>query len=326
MGGDFGPGPIIAGMLLAMKTRGFKAVLVGDEEKIKPLLTQLKAKQARQIDILHTEDVFGMEESSTDALKRKESSIYKAIELCRSNGANACLSAGHSGASMSLATLRFGRVKGVLRPAIATMMPSLGGGSLLLDAGANADCEPEHLFQFGVMGEIYAQVVLGRTAPKLGLISNGEEKSKGNKLTKEAHELLKALPSFVGNAEGGSLFDGSIDVLVCDGFTGNIILKTAEGVASSIREILREQIKKSLISSVGFVLSRRAYKELKKRTSWEEYGGAPLLGVQNCMIISHGKSNALAIKNAIFQALRFSDSRLNERIEERLNAMKEGEA
>ena len=317
MGGDFGADPIISGVIDALKETEFKAVLVGDSNVIKPLIPQSYLKN---IEFLDASEVISMADSATDALKRKDSTIYKAIELLKNKEVDAVVSAGHSGATMSLATLRIGRLKNISRPAIATLMPnSKESATLVLDVGANVDCRSEHLFQFAIMGEAYAKEILGRKEPKVGLLSNGEEESKGNEVSKEAFKLVSRLDSFVGNAEGNQIFDGSIDVMVCDGFMGNILLKTSEGVADAIGKIIKKQIKKSPLAIAGSVLMRKVFKTLKKQVSYDEYGGAPLLGVNGCVIISHGKSNSKAIKNAIFQAIKFANSNINKVIEEELS-------
>lgn len=317
MGGDFGADPIISGVIDALKETEFKAVLVGDSNVIKPLIPQSYLKN---IEFLDASEVISMADGATDALKRKDSTIYKAIELLKNKEVDAVVSAGHSGATMSLATLRIGRLKNISRPAIATLMPnSKESATLVLDVGANVDCRSEHLFQFAIMGEAYAKEILGRKEPKVGLLSNGEEESKGNEVSKEAFKLVSRLDSFVGNAEGNQIFDGSIDVMVCDGFMGNILLKTSEGVADAIGKIIKKQIKKSPLAIAGSVLMRKVFKTLKKQVSYDEYGGAPLLGVNGCVIISHGKSNSKAIKNAIFQAVKFANSNINKVIEEELS-------
>ncbi|WP_148799142.1 phosphate acyltransferase PlsX [Campylobacter concisus] len=317
MGGDFGADPIISGVIDALKETEFKAVLVGDSNVIKPLIPQSYLKN---IEFLEASEVISMADGATDALKRKDSTIYKAIELLKNKEVDAVVSAGHSGATMSLATLRIGRLKNISRPAIATLMPnSKESVTLVLDVGANVDCRSEHLFQFAIMGEAYAKEILGRKEPKVGLLSNGEEESKGNEVSKEAFKLVSRLDSFVGNAEGNQIFDGSIDVMVCDGFMGNILLKTSEGVADAIGKIIKKQIKKSPLAIAGSVLMRKVFKTLKKQVSYDEYGGAPLLGVNGCVIISHGKSNSKAIKNAIFQAIKFANSNINKVIEEELS-------
>ena len=313
MGGDFGPAPIVEGVLQALNEASFEAILVGKRAEIEPLVP--KGLESR-ISYEEASDVFDMDEMATDALKRKDSSIYKAIELVRNGSADAVVSAGHSGATMSLATLRIGRLDGVSRPPIATLMPTIirGKKTLVLDVGANVDCKPEHLFEFAVMSEAYAQQILRIQKPKISLLSNGEEDCKGNETSKAAFELLKKMDNFVGNAEGNQVFDGSVDIIVCDGFVGNILLKTAEGVSGAISKIIKRNIKESAIAMIGAVLLKRVFKKLKNDVDYDEYGGAPLLGVKKCTIISHGKSSPKAIKNAIFQSIKFSQSNINEQI------------
>ena len=317
MGGDFGPEPIIDGLISALrKNNNFTAVAVGKKDKLLPLIPETYLPR---IEILDTDDVISMHDSATDALKRKNSTIFKAIDLVRNGEADAVVSAGHSGASMSLATLRIGRIKGVSRPAIATLMPtSENQNTLVLDVGANVDSDAKNLFEFAVMGQVYAEDVLQLEDPIIGLLSNGEEESKGNEVTKEAYNLISKVPNFAGNVEGSDIFKGTVDVVVCDGFVGNILLKTAEGVADTIGKILKKNLKRSLISIAGAVLMRKVFKNLKVRTDYAEYGGAPLLGVKAPVIIAHGKSNAKAIQNAIFQAINAASSNLNDDIEERL--------
>lgn len=321
MGGDFGPKPIIDGIIKALSERtDFEAILVGDSDVLKPLVGD---KFNDRIKFIKTNDVIQMHEGATDALKRKDSTIYKAIDLARNGEADAVVSAGHSGATMSLATLRIGRIDGVLRPAIATLMPTSNNStSLVLDVGANVDCKAEHLFEFAVMGNAYAKCVMNRQSPRVGLLSNGEESSKGNDVSKEAFELLNKMKNFTGNAEGGQVFDGSVDVVVCDGFIGNILLKTSEGVAEAISTIIKKSVKSSLIATLGAILMRGVFKGLKKQISYDEYGGAPLLGINGHVIISHGKSNSKAIKNAIFQAINFASSDINKVIEQELKDFK----
>lgn len=318
MGGDNGLVPIIEGTIEALKERDFHAILVGDIEKCKELIP---SNLLKRVTFVKADDIFDMDKSATDVLKRKETSIYKAVDLVRDKEANAVVSAGHSGATMSLATLRIGRLKGVARPAIATLMPTTISGkySLVLDVGANVDCKPEHLFQFAIMGEAYAKKVIGVKKPKVGLLSNGEESSKGNEVTKATYEMMAKLDAFVGNVEGNNIFDGSVDVIVCDGFVGNILLKTSEGVAESVVHIIKTNIKKSPIAIAGAALMKKVFRILKKQVDYAEYGGAPLIGIKGCAIISHGKSNSKAIKNAIFQALNFASSDANQEIEDELN-------
>ncbi|EAL3906620.1 phosphate acyltransferase PlsX [Campylobacter upsaliensis] len=316
MGGDFGEKPIVEGVIKALNIKPFNAILVGKSEVLKPLIPK---NLEHFVQYEEAEEVFSMEENATDALKRKDTSIYKAIELVKNGKAQAVVSAGHSGASMSLATLRLGRLQNVLRPAIATLMPNITGTTLLLDVGANTDCKSENLFQFAIMGGVYAKEIMQIAKPRIALLSNGEEECKGNELTKETHQLMKKLPNFIGNAEGRDIFNANVDVLVCDGFSGNVILKSCEGVAGAIFKILKADIKTSLISKLGAVLMKPSFMRLKKKIDWQEYGGAPLLGVKGCVIISHGKSDARAIQNAIFQALHFSEANINKAIENELS-------
>jgi glycerol-3-phosphate acyltransferase PlsX len=320
MGGDFGHYPIVEGAIFALKKKQFLPIFVGDENKIAPLIPK---KFKDKIEIVHCNDVIAMDEHATDALKRRDSSIYIAVDLVRQGKADAVVSAGHSGATMSLATLRIGRIKGVLRPAIATFMPTKikGKQTVVLDVGANVDCDAQNLFQFAVMGDAYASKVLGSEHVKVGLLSNGEEATKGNDVTKEAYTLISQLDSFVGNVEGGDIFTGDVDVVVCDGFVGNVLLKTSEGVAETISYYLKSEIKRSPVSIAGALLMKRVFRKLKKQIDYAEYGGAPLLGVKACTIISHGKSNPKAIKNAMFQAIRFVESDVNEAIRSRLETL-----
>lgn len=321
MGGDFGPTPIIEGVLQALDEKSFKAILVGRIEEIRHLIP---ARYMKNISFIQADDVLEMQDAATDALKRKETSIYKAVELVREKQADAVVSVGHSGATMSLATLRIGRLKGISRPAIATLMPtSIGKPSLVLDVGANVDCKAENLVQFAIMGETYVKDILKVKTPRVGLLSNGEEKSKGNEVTKEAYAKLCELDSFIGNIEGNNIFDGSVDVIVCDGFVGNILLKTSEGVAESITKIIKANIGRSPLAIAGAMLMRRVFKMMKKQVDYAEYGGAPLLGINGCAIIGHGKSNPKAVKNAIFQAINFAKSDIYEDMQVRLEQLKE---
>jgi len=321
MGGDFGPSPIIEGVIAALKqNKHFMVILVGKKDQLLPLIPQ---KFDSRIEIHHCDDVIDMHDSATDALKRKDSSAYQAIQLVKEGNANAYVSAGHSGASMSLATLRIGRIKGVSRPAIATLLPTVNGATLVLDVGANVDCDANNLKEFAIMGQVYAEDVLDIENPLTGLLSNGEEESKGNEVSKEAFKLLENLPNFIGNIEGNDIFNGSVDVVTCDGFIGNIMLKTAEGVADTIGKIIKKNLRRSMVSILGAVLMRKVFKRLKLKVDYAEYGGAPLIGVKAPVIIAHGKSNAKAIKNAIFQAISAADSDLNLHIEEKLNKYKD---
>ena len=318
MGGDFGPEPIIEGVIQALDERQFLPILVGDRDQI---ISFLPEYYLNEVEIINSSDVIAMSDQATQALKRKESTIYRAVELVRDGKAAAVVSAGHSGATMTLATLRIGRLPHISKPALATLMPNklVGAKTLLLDVGAVTDCTAKNLYQFAIMGEVYAKKVLKLRNPKVGLLSNGEEDSKGNALTKEAFKLMKDVPGFKGNVEGSDIFNGSVDVVVCDGYTGNIVLKASEGVVSTVFDLMKTQIRKSIPAKIGaFMMKKKVFKKLKEKVDYAEYGGAPLLGVKGCAIISHGKSNAKAIKNAIFQAIAYSDSGVNAAIEELL--------
>ncbi|RDU68918.1 phosphate acyltransferase PlsX [Helicobacter cholecystus] len=315
MGGDHGVQPIVEGLICALKHKEFSPIIVGESAEIQKFIPQdLRSK----IQVIHCSDYIQMHELASSATKRKESSIYIGMELVRNGEADAIVSAGHSGATMSLATLRLGRINGVSRPAICTMMPTSieGKYSLILDAGANTDCKPEYLVDFALMGYEYAKSVMGTANPKVGLLSNGEEDIKGNELTKETFSLLKEYGFFIGNVEGKNIFDGSVDVVVCDGFVGNLVLKSSEGVASAISKILKQEIKKSVFFMLGAFLMRKVFRALKARTDHSEYGGAPLLGVNKTVIISHGSSNARAIECAIYQAIHALEANVCDKIKE----------
>ena len=317
MGGDFGPEPIIEGVVQALEEKHFLPILVGDREEILALLPQY---YTNKVEIVDASDVIAMEDQATNALKRKDSSIYKAVELVRNKEADAVVSAGHSGATMTVATLRMGRLPHISKPALATLMPSLGKNkTLVLDVGAVTDCTPRNLYEFGAMGEAYVEKILGVKSPRVGLLSNGSEETKGNALTKEAFKLLKDLRGFVGNVEGKDIFNGNVDVVVCDGFTGNILLKTSEGVVTTVFALMKQYIRKSLPAKIGALMMRKkVFVNMKKEVDKDEYGGAPLLGIDGCAIISHGASNAKAIKNAIFQAITYTSSGVNKEIEDLL--------
>ena len=319
MGGDFGPEPIIDGCVQALNERNFTPILVGDKEEI---LSYLPLYYQDKVEIVDCADVISMSDSATDALKRKDCSIYQAVELVRNGDADGVVSAGHNGAPMALATLRIGRLPHISKPGLATLMPTdANKKTLVLDVGAVVECKAQNLYEFGAMGEAYAQEVLGIPNPRIGLLSNGSEESKGNELTKEAFGMLKAIDNFQGNVEGRDIFNGEIDVVVTDGFTGNILLKTSEGVVSAIFSLMKQQIRKSLPAKVGALLmKRKVFSNLKKEVDYAEYGGAPLLGIDGCAIIGHGSSNAKAIKNAIFQAISYTRSDVNTKIEELLIA------
>ncbi len=322
MGGDFGPEPIVKGTIQALKERKFEAILVGKKDEI---LSLLPKGYKNKISVIDTDDVISMSDAATDALKRKKSSIYMAVDMVKKGEADGVVSAGHSGATMTLATLRLGRLKNVLRPALVTLMPSKGKNrTVMLDVGANVDCGPEHLAQFAVFGKYYAQDVMGIETPRVGLLANGEEASKGNEVTKATFKLLEGSEGFIGNVEGSDIFNGECDVVVCDGFIGNLVLKTAEGVASTISFFLKDYIRKSPVAITGALLMRKVFKLLKKETDYAEEGGAPLVGIKGCAIVGHGKSNPKAIKNAIFQAIRYVDTGVNEHIERSLAEQNKG--
>ncbi len=322
MGGDFGPEPIVKGCLLALKERKFEPILVGKRDEI---LSLLPKGYKNKISIVDADDVISMSDAATDALKRKESSIFKAVELVKNGEAQGVVSAGHSGATMTVATLRLGRLKHVSRPALVTLMPSKGKQrTVLLDVGANVDCSADNLVEFAVMGKYYAHDMLGIDKPSIGLLANGEEESKGNEVTKAAFKKLQGYEGFKGNVEGSDIFNGSCNVIVCDGFIGNLVLKTAEGVASTISYFIKDYIRKSPIAITGALLMRKVFKLLKRQIDYAEVGGAPLIGIKGCAIVSHGKSNPKAIKNAIFQAIRYVDTGVNEHIERSLSELLEG--
>ena len=323
MGGDFGPEPIVKGVIEALKVKKFEPILVGKKDEI---LSLLPKGYKDKISIIESDDVISMSDAATDALKRKDSTIYKAVDLVRQGEADGVVSAGHSGATMTVATMRMGRIKGVLRPALVSLMPTTSGKSVLLDVGANVDCKAENLAQFAIMGEYYAKDMLNIENPRVGLLANGEEKSKGNEVTKEAYQLLKDEKSFIGNVEGTDIFNSQCDVIVCDGFVGNLVLKSAEGAADTISYFIKQRIKKSPIAITGALLMKRVFKLLKKQIDYAEIGGAPLIGIKGCAIVAHGKSNSKAIKNAIFQAIRYIDTGVNEHIETRLAQQKEQKA
>jgi len=321
MGGDFGPEPIIEGVVQALEQEKFLPILIGDKEEI---LSYLPQYYIDKVEIVESSDVIAMSDSAADAHKRKDSSIYVAAELVRDKKADALVSAGHSGATMAVSLLRIGRIPGISRPALATLMPSTTESkTLVLDVGAVTDCKPQNLYEFGAMGEVYAKHVLGIENPRVGLLANGSEDNKGNELTKATFPLLKNLKGFIGNIEGKDIFNGKVDVVVCDGFTGNILLKTSEGVVSAVFDLMKQHIRKSLPAKIGaLMMKKKVFGNMKKQVDKDEYGGAPLLGVKGCSIISHGASNAKAIKNAVFQAIKYTKSDVNSVIEEVLSNKK----
>jgi glycerol-3-phosphate acyltransferase PlsX len=323
MGGDHAPRPEVEGAIAAAREFGVRILLVG-------LAPELKRELARHphrglsIEIVPASEVIGMSESPSQAFrKKKDSSAHVATKLVRNGLAEGLISAGNTGAVMAVARFGLGTLSGVDRPALAAPFPtSRGGTAVLLDVGANVDSKPAHLVQFAVMGEIYYRAIFGTRRPRVALLSIGEEETKGNELTREAHSRLKqSALNFVGNVEGREIFGGSVDVIVCDGFIGNVALKISEGVAQHIAVLLKDALQSTLSSQVGYVLSRRAYKTFRKKIDYSETGGAPLLGVRGVTVIGHGSSNALAIKNSIRVAVEFVRGGVNEKIEQELSML-----
>ncbi len=312
MGGDHAPQVEVEGAVLAAKEFGAQVILVGDTGTIEKELSRYDVKEL-PIFIKHASEVIGMEESPSKALRKKDSSMRVAFEMVKNGEADAVASAGNSGAAMATAMFVLRKLEGVDRPAIAAVMPTLKGASVVLDVGANVDCKPSHLIQFAIMGEVYAQFILKKDRPTVGLLSNGEEESKGTDLTRETHAVLKQLPmNYIGYIEGRDIFAGNADVVVCDGFVGNVVLKTSEGLADAIGQMLKTEIMKSTLAKMGYLLSKGAFRRFKKKVDYSEYGGAPLLGIDGVGIISHGSSTPNAIKNAIRVAQEFASSGAND--------------
>ncbi|OPX84179.1 MAG: Phosphate acyltransferase [Pelotomaculum sp. PtaB.Bin104] len=316
MGGDFAPAEIVKGTLQAVEEYGLAIDLVGDEKQVCAELDKYDAIDL--VRVVHAPEVIEMRDHPAVAVRRKKnSSIVKATQLVKDGTAKAVVSAGSTGASMAAALLSLGRIKGIDRPAIAILLPGENGFTLLLDIGANVDCKPQHLLQFGIMGCQYARQILGLANPKVGLLSNGEEETKGNEATLAAFPLLAGAEiNFVGNVEGRDIYRNVVEVLVCDGFVGNIVLKAGEGLAESLFKIMKEEITKSLLAKVGGIMAGAALKGIRKRIEYTEYGGAPLLGVNGVSVICHGRSTAKAIKNAIRVAKEAVDNDLVNAIRE----------
>lgn len=321
MGGDYAPDVTIAGAIEAVSEYDVEVILVGDKDRITGVLKD-KRYPAGRISIYHASEVAGMDESPVAVLrKKKDSSIRKAVELVKNGEADAAVSAGHSGVTMAMALFLLGKVPGVDRPAIAAIMPSLPGHFVILDAGANVDCKPENLIEFAHMGNAYYKAIFNEPSPKVALLSIGEEDTKGNELTKEAFKLLKGSKgmNFTGNIEGKDIFTGRADVIVCDGFIGNIVLKTSEGLAETIIKMLKREIANVATGKLGYLMIKPAIRNFKKRTDYDEYGGAPLLGINGTCIICHGRSSARALKNAIRYAAEMAKQRVHENIATALN-------
>jgi phosphate acyltransferase len=315
MGGDNAPLSVVQGVELALREKIAHVVLVGDESKIKAV-----ASDPGGLEIIHTPEYVEMTESPSSALRRKRgSSVNKAFELLRTGNVQAVVTAGNSGAAMAFAIFTLGRIGLVERPAIATLHPNVAKGTItvLLDAGGNVDCKPAHLAQFAIMGNAFVRSAMGIENPRVGLLSNAEEETKGNELTREAHALIKELGlNYLGYIEGNNVHNGHADVVVCDGFVGNIALKITEGVAESLMAFLKQHIEKSFKKKLGYLLMKEAFDELIKKTDYSEIGGAPLLGVDGVCVICHGRSDGRAIKNAISMAAGFVEKDLNESIKE----------
>jgi glycerol-3-phosphate acyltransferase PlsX len=316
MGGDHGPLPNVEGSLQAAKHLGVEVVLVGDESLLRDQLKRLGSDP--RVTIRHASQVVEMHDSPAQVARRKrDSSIWVATELVKAGEADAVVSAGITGASMVAAFFLLGVLKGVERPAIAATLPTLTGTAIMLDVGANVDCSAQDLLQFALMGNEYVKHLFGKPEPRVGLLSIGEEDSKGNEVTKEAFALLKASPiNFAGNVEGRDVYSGAADVIVCDGFIGNVALKISEGVADTIKKLLMKEIAGSRLGRLAYVFVAGPLLRLRRRIDYAEFGGAPLLGVNGVSIICHGRSSAKAIRNAIGRAKALVESRLNELIQQ----------
>lgn len=318
MGGDHAPRTEVEGALRAARSYGVKVILVGREDQLREELSKHEDAQELPVKIVHASERVTMEDSATKAVRgKRDTSIRVACRLVRDGLAAGLVSAGNTGAVMVTAKLVQGMLPGVDRPALAQAFPTLSGRhAVMVDVGANVDCTPRMLAQFAVMGDIYARVILQTENPRVGLLSIGEEEHKGNDLTRKAYTLLKTLPlNFIGNVEGRDVYSGETEVIVCDGFIGNVALKVSEGLVDVIKSMLKESFESTIAGKIGYVLSKAAFADFKKRLDYSEYGGAPLLGVRGVCIICHGRSNANAIKNAIRVAAAFSSGQINHRIE-----------
>jgi glycerol-3-phosphate acyltransferase PlsX len=317
MGGDHAPKTEVEGAIRAAKSLNVKIVLVGREEVVRKELATHGDISGLPIEVKHASEQITMEDSAAKAVRNKrDSSIRVASRMVREGLAHGVVSAGNTGAVMATAKMVQGMLPGVDRPALASAFPTLKGSPVILvDIGANVDCSPHMLAQFAVMGEIYSRVIFHNPRPRVGILSIGEEEGKGNDLTRAATPLLKSLPlNFIGNVEGRDIYSGGTDVIVCDGFIGNVALKVSEGLVDMVRKMLTESLQATVIRKMGYLLARDAFKDFKKRIDYSEYGGAPLLGIKGVCIIAHGRSNANAIRNAIRVAAEFAGGGINERI------------
>jgi glycerol-3-phosphate acyltransferase PlsX len=320
MGGDHGPAVVVEGAVVAQQQFGVSVILVGDQAAIERALARLGVP-GPAVEIRHASQVVGMAESPSQALRRKrDSSLRVAAELVRDGHASAFVSAGNTGAAMAIAMFTIGVLRGVDRPAIAAVLPNLKRYMVLLDVGANVNPKPWHLFQFAVMGHVYARDILGIERPRVGLLSVGEEEGKGNDLTREAYdELRESSLNFVGNVEGRDVYNGTCDVVVTDGFTGNVALKISESLADMLGAMVKEELGRDLRSRMGAALALPAFGRVRKRVDYTEMGGAPLLGIDGAAVISHGSSPPKAIKNAVRVAAEWAKSGLNEHIKAALD-------
>jgi glycerol-3-phosphate acyltransferase PlsX len=321
MGGDHAPSAIVDGAVAAARHLDAQIALVGAAASVEAALNSHADWRDLAIEIVDAPDVIAMTEPPAAALRRKPgASIRVAADRVARGEAAAIVSAGHTGAAVLAAYSAFGTIPGVDRPALATTIPTRSHPAVLLDAGANVECRPQHLLQFAIMGSVYARVAAGIARPRVGLLSIGEEETKGNELTRDAHRLLKSAPiNFIGNVEGREIYSGDADVIVCDGFTGNIVLKTSEGLVEAVETLLGEELQGTFSSQVGYLLSRRAFRRFRRRVDYSEYGGAPLLGVAGLAIVCHGRSSPKAIRNAIAMAYRFATSNFIRRVEQEIS-------
>ena len=321
MGSDHAPHVEIDGALAATRDLGIKVILVGQPEKVEPELRRCgwRGDGDRGIELVEAAEVIGMDEPVATAVRRKKkSSLRVGSKLVNDGRADGFVSAGNTGAAMATAKMVIGMLPGVDRPALAALIPTKSAKpTLLLDVGANSECKAHHLVQFAIMGDAYTRAVLGTHRPVVGLMSIGEEEAKGNDLTKEAFPMLRQMSglNFVGNVEGRDLFSGAVDVLVTDGFTGNVMLKLAEGLTEAMLSMIKRELTASAVTKAGAVLAKPAFRNIKKRLDYSEYGGAPLLGVRRIVLVAHGSSNARAIRNAIRSVKEFSENRASESIE-----------